>query len=425
MEHLPHEVLVQKLRSHDLGQRRLAAEELGARGSREALGPLLRALGEIDSGYCEAISTAVPIIDALGDIGDPVAIGPILYALEVTAGVMFTPLVLPTPTESCGKALVKLGAISALPALEKLQRSSRAQVLGHPLANVIIDLGGPAVAPLFEELLQARWTSVQAVSAVALGRLRHQGALPKLRALSDHHDLELRTAALAARIALGDAAAVTSFQEEMLRAENVQAKHNLLVLFSEAKLTSHADWLFQRCFEPAWASPRRMLFDTLSTAVQLGSAAALAHVRSLHQDVSLSLCDRASAAANLIDRDDVPALSFCLHFLQQREEQQLDPIDSSARWAEVQRDVHTSVRMFGQRHREHRLAIVDALTPTLRRGPSEEFDFETLFCPYECAGEVVYALTGACEMKSLLKWRAAHVAPSAPSTSAIERRPTG
>lgn len=408
-----------------MAQRRLAAEELGARRSKEALGPLLRALGEIDSGYCEAISTAVPIIDALAAIGEPVVIGSILYALEVTAGVMFTPLVLPTPTESCGKALVKLGATSALPALEKLQRSSIAQVLGHPLANALIDLGGPAVARIFEDLLEARWTSVQAASAVALGRLRHRDALPKLLALSDHHDLGLRTAALAARIALGDAAAVTSFEEEMLRTKEVYAKHNLLVLFSEAKLTSHADWLFQRAFDPVWASPRRMLFDTLSTAVELGSTAALTHVRSLHQGLALSLCDRASAAANLLDIDDVPALASSLHFLQQREEQQTDPIDSSARWAEVQRDVHTSVRMFGQRHREHRLAIVDALTPTLRRGPSEEFNFETLFCPYECAGEVVYALTGTSEMKSLIKWRAAHAAPPAPNTGAVERQPAG
>lgn len=276
------------------------------------------------------------------------------------------------------------------------------------------------MAPLFEELL-ASSSRVQAASAVALARLGHRGALPELRLLRDAPDVHLRTAALCALVALGEPGAEAALEAEMFRAPELQDKHNLLVVFRDAGLTSHADWLFQRCFAPAWANPRRMLFDTLSTAVELGSAAALAHVRGLHHDPSLSLCDRASAAANLIDRDELEALGSCLHFLQQRsEDQKPDPRDPPARWAETQRNVFDSVRMFGMRHRRHRLAIIDALTPLLVRGPSEDFDFDTMFCPYECAGEVVASLSGTYDMKSLTRWRQAHAARAALVEAGVE-----
>lgn len=412
MEHLTTDALIRKLQSSIMKERSFAAEELGARRSQEAVAPLCRALTKVPNGHCEEVSTVNPIIEALAAIGDPAAIGPILYALEVTAGVLFMPIVLLTPCEVACRALVQLGATSALPAMEKLLRGRHAELFGAPLALAMVELGGSAMAPLFEELLAS--SPVQAASAVALARLGHRGALPGLRLLRDAPDVHRRTAALCALVALREPGAEAELEAEMFHTPELQPKHNLLVMFRDAGLTSHADWLFQRCFAPAWANPRRMLFDTLSTAVELGSAAALAHVRSLHQDPSLSLCDRASAAANLIDRNELDALGSCLHFLQQRsEDQEPDPRDPPARWAETQRNVFDSVRMFGMRHRRHRLAIVDALTPLLVRGPSEDFDFDTLFCPYECAGEVVYSLSGTYDMKSLTRWRQAHAARAA------------
>lgn len=420
MEHLTHDALLRKLQSPDLTERCFAAEELGVRRSRAAVAPLSRALAKVENGYCEEICTVIPLAEALAAIGDPAAIGPLLRALEVTAGVMFVPIVLPTPVEVICRALVRLRATSALPALEELQRGRRAGLLATPLALAQVELGGAQMTPLFEELLQSSCWYVQAASAAALARLKSPGAIPKLRALSEHREPYVRAAALCALVALGAPGAEAALEAEMFRAPTLQSKHNLLVVFRDAGLTSHADWLFQRCFEEAWVDSRRMLFDTLSTAVELGSAAALAHVRSLHRDPSLSLCDRASAAANLIDRDHEDALTSCLHFLQQREEEQeTDPRDPPARWAEVQRNVFDSVRMFGMRHRRHRLAIVDALTPWLLRGPSEEFDFETLFCPYDCAGEVVYSLTGARELGGLRRWRQARAASPGPSETAV------
>ena len=388
-------------------QRGLAAEELGARRARAAVAPLIGVLAEMEGPFITHLLAINPVFEALGAIGDPAAVGPILRALELTAGYLLLEPMLETPCEVGCRALVALGDPAAVPELQRLQDAPDAGLYGRHVARALVALGGTAQAPRFERLLESAPVEVRAASAEALQRLGHRAAIPKLQRLADHGDDELRWSARCALVGLGVPGAEAALQAELQAPTSASAKSLLMWIFCDHQLTAQADWLDQLVDDTAWSSTSAIAFDTLEFAVRLGSARARVRATQLHQDATQSLCARARAACILLDQGDPQYLEPCLRFLRHAEEQAVDPRDPRDRYNTTYREIFDVLRRFGKAHRQHRLAIAEAFHAVIRRSPDQGFGdlLRHGFSPAIYSGQVLHVLTGTTDEPSLARWR--------------------
>lgn len=413
MKHVSTEVLIQRLRSEDIMERGLAAEELGARGAREAVAPLLAAVSDIDDIFSPYLFSSSFLFEALAALGDPAAVGPLVRMVEVTAGYLIVTPFMERPCEVACKSLVRLDASSALADLEGLQARWQGTACGRPLARALIALGGQREAELFTRLLDGGSRAARATAAEALGRLQHHSSIPALQRLCDDRDNELRWSAHCALVALGAPGALAALEAEMLRTTGDHPRGNLLCMIDWQGLTSHAEWVCERVDDPRWASSPQVTFETFDVAMQLGSANARRRLRHLHEDASQSPCARARAAGILLDHGEDRYLPYCLEFLQRHGGYaEADPRDPRDWCNHTHRELLDVARRHGTVRRDRRLLVVDTLYSLLRATPDDwlnELQTEG-FSPSLYAGQVMYVLTGTFESKRFHQWRAEYAA---------------
>lgn len=157
------EEYIQELEHPDPSVRRHAAIALGDLGDPRALDPLIKTLQEDK----EVFGAAPYAADALGRIGDPRAVEPLIAALEI-------PMVVPAAI----KALSELGdARMVEPLICMLQEQHEH---ASTIATVLGNYGDPrAVDPLMDSLRNGT-SSLRFYSARALGKLGDPRALPAL-----------------------------------------------------------------------------------------------------------------------------------------------------------------------------------------------------------------------------------------------------
>lgn len=413
MQHLTTDALIRKLTSDQTMERGFAAEELGARRAREAVTPLIDALRGSAEAFITHLLALNPVLEALGAIGDPSAITPLLRTIELTASYLMLTPNLETPCEVACQALVQLGGTSAVPTLERLLGVRGAGLYGRHVARALVALGGAAQAPRLERLLESAPIELRAASAEALQRLGHRAAIPKLQQLADHSHVELRWSAQCALVGLDAPGAEAALKAELRRPSSTSAKCHLMWIFYAHQLTAQADWLDQLVDDATWSCNPTTTFDTLEFAVRLGSASARERARLLHEDASQSACARARSAGILLDQGDAQYLEPCLHFLRHAEAQTADPRDPRERYYLTYRELFDVLRRFGKRHRQHRLAIAEAFYAVIRRGPDLGSFDPARFSPASYAAQVLYVLTGATDEHSLARWSKAQAAASA------------
>lgn len=436
MKHLTTAALCLKLQAPAIMDRAFAAEELGRRGAVEALGALCGALITVTSDAARGIDAAPFVIKALAQIGDARAGRAILEVLRRTAGTFLLPELEPLSAVAC-RALVTLRATAMLPALRELQRGRTGALFRDLVARTIAKLGGADEAPFFLELLGHPHPTVRAAACSALGVLRYQPAAPLLEELRQSQDKDVRWAALGACIALGQPGAVAAFREEARRLDTVERKIDLLWLPLDHELTELAGVLYELAGDPRWICSPTILFYTLETALQLGSAPARAQLAAIEADEQASPCARARAAGILLARSgEVEMTARCFTFLREcTDPAKRDPRDDRFRRCSTQLEVIEALERFGRDFPEHRGRLADGLYEILwreeqvlfgggaqagcdgfddddgdgaRHRVTAELDYEelaSLASIPDRAGHALYSLTGAASRPELERWK--------------------
>lgn len=408
MKHLTRDALCNKLLSPNVMERAFAAEELGARRDRQAVAPLVELLLSIEDNRLRDLDAAGFVMEALAAIGDPAATRAILETLRLTAGHMTIPEREPLPLIAC-RALVRLRATSALPALRELQVGRLAFLYRDLVARAIAALGGEAEAPFFEKLLGDCRPQVQAAAASALGMLRHLPAVPALELLARSFNDDVRWAALGALVALEQPTSIDGFLAEAHGLTDPSAKSALLYMTLDQELTALAGPLFALTRELRWACSQGLVFDTLEVAAELGSRDATAYLRALHDDPQCSPCARARAAAILIAHGHDDLLPSCFEFLRGFADPAVrDPRDNALRRNETQLELLDALERYGRKHRDQRALLAEGLYEILWSDDDAYLDDsadEDLLCYVpDRAGQALHALTGSSSRAELDLW---------------------
>jgi HEAT repeat protein len=423
MKHLTSTRLLEMLTSHQIMDRAFAAEELGHRRERAAIGPLCELLTSIEDVFASELDAAPFAIRALSQIGDASAARAIVKIVRLVGGYVAYPESPPITTVAC-QALVELRAQSALPALKELQAGPQGFLYRDVLARTIAELGGAAEAGFLMGLLGHVQPLVQGAGAAALGRLQHAPAVPGITALCQRSDDELRWSARCALVAMGLPDAAHGVHAETQRSLDRGAKALLLGIVVDQHLTSLAGMLFELSRDPKWASSHAIAFATLETAVQLGGAAARDLLRALTVDVQQSPCTRMRAAGILLEHGHPELLASCLEALRRcREASAGDPRDPATRRTATAREMIDALERFGLEHRGERVAIAEGLAGFLEReleaeqgdpegGDEADEADEAAADPFELpcylpdhASHALYALTGRYLPAELEPWR--------------------
>jgi HEAT repeat protein len=409
MKHLTRDALCNKLRSPKVMERAFAAEELGLRRDRQAVAPLVELLLSIEDSRLRDLDAAGFVMEALAAIGDASATRAILEILRLTAEHMAIPEREPLPLIAC-RALVRLQATAALPALRELQLGRLGFMYRDLVARAIAALGGAAEAPFFERLLGDSRPLVQAAAASALGKLRHLPALPAIELLARSFNDEVRWGAIGALIALDRPGAVESFLAEARHLADPSAKSYLLYMALDQELTSLAGTLFALSREPRWACSQGLVFDTLEIAAELGSLEAITYLRALHDDLQGSPCARARAAAILIAHGHPELLQPCFEFLRGfADPAARDPRDNALRRNETQLELLDALERYGRKHREQRALLAEGLYDIIWIDDDayldEDCDDEDLLCHVpDRAEQALHAITGSSSRVELELW---------------------
>jgi HEAT repeat protein len=412
MKHLTRDALCAKLRSPKVMERAFAAEELGVRRDRQAVAPLLELLLAIEDNRLRDLDAAGFVMEALAAIGDPAATRPILQILRLTAGHMTIPEREPLPLIAC-RALVRLQATAALPALRELQLGRLAFLYRDLVARAIAALGGAAEAPFFEKLLGDGRPQVQAAAASALGMLRHRPAVPALELLSRSFHDEVRWAAIGALVALEQPASIEEFLAEARHLTDPSTKSALLYMTLDQGLTALAGPVFALSRELRWACSQGLVFDTLEVAAELGSRDATAYLRALHDDPQCSPCARARTAAILIAHGHDDLLQPCFELLRGLADPAVhDPRDNALRRNETQLELLDALERYGRKHRDKRALLAEGLYEILWNDDDdacleEDSADEELLCYVpDRAGQALHAITGSSNRAELDLWYA-------------------
>lgn len=414
MKHLTRNELFSQLRSPKIMDRAFAAEELGVRRDRQAVVPLVELLLSIEEDQLHDLAAAGFAMEALGAIGDPAATRAILQILRMTAGHMTIPEREPLPMIAC-RALVRMRATAALPALRELQLGRLGFMYRDLVARAIAALGGAAEAPFFERLLGDSRPLVQIAAASALGLLRHLPAAPALEGLARSTNEEVRWGALGALVAMERPGAIEAFLDEARQLTNAAAKSSLLYVTLDQELTALGPTVLALIREPRWGCSQGLVFDTLEVAAQLGSLEAVAYLRALHDDPQGSPCARARAAAILIAHGHDDLLPRCFAFLRGfADPAARDPRDNALRRNETQLELLDALERYGLAHRERRAALADGLYEILWIDDDayldDDGDDADLLCYVpDRAGQALYALTGSSSRVELDLWHALQV----------------
>jgi len=207
------------LKSSDPEGRKQAALKAGASGNTRAVRSLIDAMGDEDPNVRAAV------MEALGRLGDPRAIGPLAGFLANPAKKdkrsKFERRESPDIT-AAATALAALGE-AAFPRLADALNSENLEVRRASVQALGALRSPRAVAPLARALDDAR-SEVRRAAALGLGNLGDPGALPALSRALGHKDPETRRAAAEALGTLGGNDAVTLLARAIEdREENVQS----------------------------------------------------------------------------------------------------------------------------------------------------------------------------------------------------------
>jgi hypothetical protein len=381
-----------------------AAEELGARGDRAAVAPLIATLATIKSPHDEGIEAVAAVVGALAAIGDPAAIGPIVEVLRIAGGVLDENgehLV----SEAACRALIELRATAALPALRQLQCDSLACLHGGWVARALVELGGAAEIEFFCELLQRPDVEGKIAAVEALGRLRHQPSAAMIEPLLDAAEPHLRLAALGALLALDQPGAEARLRFVMLTAATPTHKTRILAMLRLQSRRAQRQVVLEMAGHPHWVDSLAILFDTLELAVELGSAAAVARVRQIFADRALAASARARAAAILLHAGAGQLLPACLEFVRSFRNHcaaDWDPRDSAQHLHDTRLEVLSAIRRHAQQHREARPLVAKVLYTMVERGYQDADDLEST--TIYLAGGILYEITGTTCSDEYSQW---------------------
>lgn len=409
MKHLSSAALFQKLKSPNIMERVLAAEELGDRRQRSAVGPL-RELLDADRSSLEDLDAVAPALAALVAIGDDSAVRSILSVLRTTGG--YVPQTESRPlSELACRALVQLDAKAAIPALKELQISKLSNVYRTQLARAIAALGGLEQLGFFQVLLASGDPMRQMAGIAAFAALHHLPAAPLIEPLCHAPHLELRWLAQCALAAMDHPGAREQLFTAALGIAELPIKMMLLCLTADNDLIPLGELLLRLARDPRWANGEDdVLFETLDTAIHLGCIEAATLLYQIYKDPLSSRCKSIRAAGILTERGCANLLSECLEFLLAGgEATRRDPRDSPRRRNTTQREVIQAVTRYGRQHTFLRETIVECLYEVSWRGldEAELLDKEASYIP-DYASHGVYILSGAITRSELDLWRLAH-----------------
>lgn len=185
-------------RSRSLVRRSRGAYRLGALGDRESVSVLFGLLAD------RQFLVRRTAVRALGQIQDPLAVGPLLDAVTTD----------PALVRDVVAALQRIGPPAAPNLRRDLERLLAAGHRGHrgrrgALVATALGLHGDVAAvPLLVRALDGAQASLRAAAAAALGEIGVPGAVPALVEVLDDADTDVRVSAAAALGMIGDASAV-------------------------------------------------------------------------------------------------------------------------------------------------------------------------------------------------------------------------
>jgi HEAT repeat protein len=275
--------LVARLSSDDAMDQVFAAEELGERGDRAAVDPLVKALYAQDLEWAGLQSVAIAIIQALARLGDPRAIPALVATLEASAAVDLVP-------DECCRALALLGATDAVPLLERMLREAIGPA--EALTDAVLVLAGVRAGPLFVELLDSPDELVQECAVSAVGRLAYLPAAPAVERLFGVR--ELRSATLQALVAMRAPSGEPALRAAIERADNYGDRNVVIRIARRNKVASVGPLLVEKAL--VWTEHDEVVLNALEAAAELGAEGAVARLRELAADPARSAASRDRAA---------------------------------------------------------------------------------------------------------------------------------
>jgi HEAT repeat protein len=258
------------LKSSDADARAKAAQRLGSGKQRKAVPPLLKLLED------ESPQVRIAVMDALGAIGHPASVEPLVFALSNLHKIAKSRSRRSSHEaetmehEALTKALASIGQPAVVPLLKALESEDKE---GRRLAAQVLGwIKDPrAVEPLMQKLEDNR-SDVRQAAALALGTIGDPRAIGALIKAADGRDMETRRAAAEALGLLGSSDAMDALikavgdQSEAVQLAAIKALAEIGGLPAAACLRSAMTGSRKTICDAAEAALKSMRFSPASGA---------------------------------------------------------------------------------------------------------------------------------------------------------------
>lgn len=164
--------LVSGLHEVEPAVRKAAAELLGARECSQATDALIATLQDDGS-----VGVQRAVADALGEIGDPAAVGPLMRVLQSDDGLL---------RETAREVLITFGDLAVAALTESLTDAD--DRVRWAAAKALSEIGDPAAAPALVRSLEDENGGIRWLAAEGLVTLGHAALPPLLQALVEHSE---------------------------------------------------------------------------------------------------------------------------------------------------------------------------------------------------------------------------------------------